>query len=99
MQSFSEFHMSLERLASDVEVEMSIKEYFSRIAVVVDVNRFVIFERQGKRCFLVRFANPIDASNVSGQYKLRPFAFNGGLIELDMPLSNANAYVGGDHKI
>ncbi len=99
MQSFSEFHMSLEKLASDIEVAVSLKEYFSRIAVVVDVNRFVIFERQGKRCFLVRFANPIDAAKVSSQYKLRPFAFDGGLIEVEMPLSNANAYVGGDHKI
>lgn len=99
MQSFSEFHASLERLTSDIEVAVSLKEYFSRIAVVVDVNRFVIFERQGKRCFLVRFSNPIDAAKITSQYKLRSFAFNGGLIELDMSQSNANAYVGGDHKI
>lgn len=97
MQSFSEFHESLERLASDVDVEVSLKEYFSQIAMVIDVNRFVVFEQQGTRCFLVRFANPIEAAKVTSQYKLRPFAFDGGLIEL--PPSNANACVGEDSKI
>lgn len=83
MQDFWEFHASLERLASDTEVAISLEEYFSQIAVVVGVNRFFVLEQQGKRCFLVRFANPKDAAKVTNQYELRSFAFDGGLIELN----------------
>jgi hypothetical protein len=90
LRRFSEFQEHLSKLASDSEISDALRKFFFEFGVVSDVGRFRGNSISDKRCFLIRFKNFSDASKASNFCKLRSFAFDGVLVEVDFPMGDAS---------
>ncbi len=78
-----ELRAALSRHASDNDAAIALLEYFSAFGVITDAYRFPTLEMsKDQRCFLICFANQIDACRAANQLRLRTFAFNGVLVNL-----------------
>lgn len=84
MLGFLELVTNLSKQASDNEAALALKEYLTKFGTITNACRFTALENvKDKRHFLIKFKNPSDALNAISQLKLRSFAFDSVLIELE----------------
>ena len=84
MRGFLELIANLSKQASDDEAALALKEYLAKFGAITSAYRFTALEdAKDKRHFLISFKNSSDAHNAISQLKLRSFAFDRVLVELE----------------